>query len=205
MQGSLHFGFDKITESGTMHGMRYFFTILMFTAFFLPLSAKSEWQKLTLRKKERYPESASLYLPKEDKFVWKRAHQSSLPDKSFAVCEYIPEDQILKEWQEMVSITFSSDTEHTIPELLAITKAQVFGAHRHSHVTWTIHKATENDAIYEWSIPKGHYRMAPQVHLVRLIKSENGAHSLVYSKKSPQIDDEARQDWMDYFSLGKVE
>lgn len=185
--------------------MRYVTAALLSLLMLSPLCAHWEKRKLSLRKKERFPETVILYLPKEEGMKWKRVHQSAHPDNSYAVCEYIPDDQILRDWKQMINITFSSDTAHTIPELLEMTKSQVFDAHRHSYVTWTLHKTEDNEAVYEWSIPWGHYQIPAQTHLVRLIKSEQGIHTLVYTEKSPKIDQETRQDWMDYFSLGKIE
>jgi len=179
--------------------------LLLFLVFLAScLSAETEMNELSLRRRGRFLETFVLYLPQEEGVKWKRAHQSVHPDASFAVCEYIPKDQEITDWNQMISITYSKDTKHSIPELLEITKDQVFEAHRRSLVKWSVLRANEDEAVYEWSLPQGHYRIPPQVHLVRLVKTNSGIHTLVYSEKGPKLDSGSRQDWLDYFSLGKV-
>lgn len=184
--------------------MRNFLVAIFVFLLLSGLRAECGGVELSLRKRDRFPESFVLNLPEEEGCRWRRIHQSAHPNNAFVVCEYIPKDQLFDCWTQMVSITYLPDTCSTISDILGQTKDQIFTVYRKSPVKWIVHCIDENEAVYEWSLPIGHYKMSRRSHLVRLVKTPTGFHSLVYTKKTACLDEITRQNWMDYFYLAKI-
>jgi len=142
-----------------------------------------------------YPETLGVNFG-HNQASWHVANQASLEGKSLT--EVIPAGDDINNWQQLVSITYSSyvvmpqsySVQHAMAEKLEGIKADC-----KSHLTTRVLNENANEVTYEIQLKGcGSGMLADQTQVARIIKGRYGFNSVHYAVKAPLINEAKLQE-----------
>ncbi|MDG2150521.1 MAG: hypothetical protein P8N09_13470 [Planctomycetota bacterium] len=110
-----------------------------------------------------------------------------------AITELVPVGQELGNWTHRITIEFVEETPLTLEQWMAARRATIESDC--PDVTWIVLSHDENALSYEWRVEgcRGH---ADKHELVRLLRGNDGLHSVSYAEKTERMDPAARAVWL---------
>ena len=110
-----------------------------------------------------------------------------------AITELVPVGQELGNWTHLITIEFMEEAPFTLEQWMAARRAAVESDC--PDVTWTVLYHDQFSITYEWRIEgcRGH---SDKHELVRLLRGNDGLHSVSYAEKFARMDPAARAVWL---------
>lgn len=130
---------------------------------------------------------------------WKKAHEQRIKDES--IVEWIPADQTLNDFTEMVSFTtFDLSKQKNRPksarDFQEYLRKATISAYPGSKVKWNNIKQSLNDVTYEWQLLNKYKDVVPQHEITRMTLDGMKLNQVTYIKKVPEIDAKTREEWI---------
>lgn len=142
-----------------------------------------------LLKRKRAPntiqEGVKLPISHEALQHWKLAYSVVTPEG--AIFEWIPKDEEIEQWSELVQIqsfvlskpqaaeNFAKNFLNTLKKDFPAVKANVI-------------QQTKDSVLLEWSLPTTISDQVPQSEIARIISTPKGVYRIAYTKKTPTLD-----------------
>ncbi len=117
------------------------------------------------------------------------------------VLEYVPFDQTVENWTELVTTLYNT-AQGDIADYLNIVRNQVMKSYRSPE--FSILDQTVNDGLYEWS-HQGNANSGPEYYLTRVLKTKKGFYTVTYATKTTPVAPEIRAGWLKILKDASVE
>lgn len=146
-------------------------------------------------------ETIVIQLPSEDQREWKEL--SRMVTQPECMVEYIPSDQKVGQWSELIALQYFSKSRlsrretSSIDEVVALIKDSTFKAYPGKKVTWTIIERNATDIIYEWILHTPYKKIPPQHELVRIFMRDEGIHRIGFTRQHDPMSPDERDKWID--------
>jgi hypothetical protein len=126
---------------------------------------------------------------------WHCGHQQTVLSGD-SISEWVPRGQDVYTRKELITIQFIAGFPGIPAASEFVDKMHSLSQARYSDMTWKVLERSDNDVLYEWSLPSGHQGVPPQHEIVRVISTDAGIHRVAYEKSVPELDDETRELWL---------
>lgn len=157
--------------------------------------------------KLQYEEKFEFSLPKDlAPADWKMVHRYA-PDAGTFVIEYIPSNQTLSNWSEMVTLQYfsyrflKSDSK---PVHQWVNRIKDSLEKEYGNVNWKVLDKTSNSMTVEWKFPFGLGGNPPEYDIMKFVTTDKGLHQISYASKVKNLDPERRQKWVDFIINAQV-
>lgn len=173
----------------------------------IPLTADINTAKIIIDSKsgDSIKEGVVIPFPDEElKKDWKLAFSSTPPGGS-ALFEWIPVDDDINHWHQLVQVQYFAFTDHVpvveefVKKFLEILKKNFPEANAE------ILQQSKDAVTFEWSIPNMSQGEVPQIEIARVISTKNGIHRIAYTKKGIVLDAKEKELWLKRLNNIKVE
>jgi len=116
-----------------------------------------------------------------------------------ATVEYIPADQDLPDWSDLLTIQYAGEitsNNSSIDALIDRSREEVIHHPQGREINWNVLSKTKSDAIYEWTLDTPSKNIRSQHEISRIILTKNGMHRISFTKKNETMNDDEKRMWM---------
>lgn len=142
-------------------------------------------------------------VPESEGAAWNLAHDEK-HELGVAIREWVPANETLAEWSEMISVQYLSinafvDPPETAEDYLGIFEFKL--KQKQPGVSLRVIKGGQDDLIAEWALPYGD----KQHEIFRLVWTPNGIHRIAYTRRGEQLMPQESKKWLKCLYDAKVD
>lgn len=146
-------------------------------------------------------EKLTIPMTDEETKKWAPADTQVLDDGSF-VLEWVPANEGVENWSQLLQIQFFPEANKTkasdfVSKFLAALKDK-FPKNQSKIIS-----QNDDAAIFEWSIPEENGEPA-QYEIAKVITRDNGIFRVAFTKKTNNISDDQKKEWLKFLTQAKI-
>ena len=148
-------------------------------------------------------EGVIIPIPKEELSKnWIEAYKVLAPNGAW-VLEYIPKNEDINSWSQLIQIQFLPQSLYGNHALPASVFAKAFSdslKEKFPSVTSTVTAQHDNNVLIEWSLPKDENGEKAQHELAEIISTPEGIYRVAFTKKGSMMEADLKKVWVDRLS-----
>ena len=151
-------------------------------------------------------EVVSIPLSFDETQKWKFAYTQGTPNGD-SVFEWIPVDDTIDNWSELIQIQFfASPFPGNIAPLAPefVSRFVGFLKKQFPSVKTSIISQKDDDVLFEWILPQKEGNEPAQAEIVRVITTQKGIHRIAFTQKTSALDPAVRERWIKRLSDAKL-
>lgn len=130
---------------------------------------------------------------------WKKVQTSGTPEDGLS--EWIPGNQTLKDFKEMVSISSydlskMAKRPKSATEFVEVIRRTTYGAYPGGKIKWNVIRQSPYDVIYEWQLVSKYNGLEPFHEISRIVFQGNQIYQVIYTHKGSELESAARDEWI---------
>lgn len=125
---------------------------------------------------------------------WQLAHHQT-GEAGESIAEFIPADETLQDWTEMVTIMYLPIAPD-IPGSRLVYSMVSDLKQMCRRADWCFIEKGKRDITYEWSVPRPSAQVETQHEIVRFVQLGDGWFRVAYTKKVAKLPEEERERWV---------